>query len=98
MPACPAPKVLDEVTRRCVYLEDCEWPGFLTPPLDFLKIPGVSLTSHAQSPRSLEMQGQHSALWEDPVEQAETSSCPFSLFHGKNEAQGGQGTGLGVTW
>nr|XP_044609024.1 LOW QUALITY PROTEIN: otogelin [Equus asinus] len=31
VPACPAPKVLDEVTRRCVYLEDCVEPAVLVP-------------------------------------------------------------------
>ncbi|XP_037377874.1 otogelin [Talpa occidentalis] len=31
VPACPAPKVLDEVTRRCVYLEDCVEPAILVP-------------------------------------------------------------------
>lgn len=36
VPACPTPKVLDEVTQRCVYVEDCEWPAFLIPPLDLL--------------------------------------------------------------
>lgn len=32
VPACPTPKVLDEVTQRCVYLEDCEWPARTPPP------------------------------------------------------------------
>nr|KAF6438519.1 otogelin [Molossus molossus] len=27
VPACPTPKVLDEVTQRCVYLEDCVEPA-----------------------------------------------------------------------
>ncbi|KAL6086589.1 hypothetical protein STEG23_010757, partial [Scotinomys teguina] len=27
VPVCPTPKVLDEVTQRCVYLEDCKRPG-----------------------------------------------------------------------
>lgn len=36
VPACPTPKVLDEVTQRCVYVEDCEWPAFLIPPSDSL--------------------------------------------------------------
>ncbi|XP_012412723.1 otogelin [Trichechus manatus latirostris] len=31
VPACPAPKVLDEVTQRCVYLEDCVEPVVLVP-------------------------------------------------------------------
>ncbi|XP_066109952.1 otogelin [Saccopteryx bilineata] len=31
VPACPAPKVLDEVTQRCVYLEDCVEPTVLVP-------------------------------------------------------------------
>ncbi|XP_074192196.1 otogelin isoform X1 [Rhinolophus sinicus] len=31
MPACPTPKVLDEVTQRCVYLEDCVEPAVLVP-------------------------------------------------------------------
>lgn len=39
MPACPTPKVLDEVTQRCVYLEDCEWPRLLIPPSDSSKSP-----------------------------------------------------------
>uniref|UniRef100_A0A5F8H7H0 Otogelin n=1 Tax=Monodelphis domestica TaxID=13616 RepID=A0A5F8H7H0_MONDO len=30
VPVCPIPMVLDEVTQKCVYLEDCTWPGFLT--------------------------------------------------------------------
>ncbi|XP_032977452.1 otogelin isoform X1 [Rhinolophus ferrumequinum] len=30
-PACPTPKVLDEVTQRCVYLEDCVEPAVLVP-------------------------------------------------------------------
>ncbi|XP_045433849.1 otogelin [Pipistrellus kuhlii] len=32
VPACPAPKVLDEVTQRCVYVEDCVEPAVLVPP------------------------------------------------------------------
>nr|XP_025704328.1 otogelin [Callorhinus ursinus] len=31
VPACPTPKVLDEVTQRCVYLEDCVEPVVLVP-------------------------------------------------------------------
>ncbi|XP_064145520.1 otogelin [Loxodonta africana] len=31
VPVCPAPKVLDEVTQRCVYLEDCVEPVVLVP-------------------------------------------------------------------
>ncbi|XP_047680134.1 otogelin isoform X6 [Prionailurus viverrinus] len=31
VPACPTPKVLDEVTQRCVYLEDCVEPMVLGP-------------------------------------------------------------------
>ncbi|XP_053780390.1 otogelin [Desmodus rotundus] len=31
VPACPTPKVLDEVTQRCVYLEDCVEPTVLVP-------------------------------------------------------------------
>ncbi|XP_012580647.1 PREDICTED: otogelin [Condylura cristata] len=31
VPACPSPKVLDEVTQRCVYLEDCVEPAILVP-------------------------------------------------------------------
>ncbi|KAM5224318.1 otogelin isoform 2-T2 [Hipposideros larvatus] len=31
VPACPTPKVLDEVTQRCVYLEDCVEPAVLVP-------------------------------------------------------------------
>ncbi|EQB79130.1 otogelin, partial [Camelus ferus] len=31
VPACPIPKVLDEVTQRCVYLEDCVEPAVLVP-------------------------------------------------------------------
>ncbi|XP_004621722.2 otogelin [Sorex araneus] len=31
VPACPAPRVLDEVTQRCVYLEDCVQPGLQVP-------------------------------------------------------------------
>ncbi|XP_049636632.1 otogelin [Suncus etruscus] len=29
VPACPSPRVLDEVTQRCVYLEDCVEPALL---------------------------------------------------------------------
>lgn len=36
---CPTPKVLDEVTQRCVYLEDCKRPGVLLSPPDS-KTPG----------------------------------------------------------
>ncbi|XP_004635011.2 otogelin [Octodon degus] len=32
VPVCPAPKVLDEVTQRCVYLEDCVEPAVWVPP------------------------------------------------------------------
>lgn len=41
---CPTPKVLDEVTQRCVYLEDCKRPGVLPPPpdSDSFKSPGCS--------------------------------------------------------
>ncbi|EPQ18362.1 Otogelin [Myotis brandtii] len=31
VPACPTPKVLDEVTQRCVYVEDCVEPAVLAP-------------------------------------------------------------------
>ncbi|XP_033059737.1 otogelin isoform X16 [Trachypithecus francoisi] len=31
VPVCPAPKVLDEVTQRCVYLEDCVEPAVWVP-------------------------------------------------------------------
>ncbi|KAF3829945.1 hypothetical protein GH733_001370 [Mirounga leonina] len=31
VPACPTPKVLDEVTQRCVYLEDCVEPVVSVP-------------------------------------------------------------------
>uniref|UniRef100_A0A8C5USA1 Otogelin n=1 Tax=Microcebus murinus TaxID=30608 RepID=A0A8C5USA1_MICMU len=31
VPMCPAPKVLDEVTQRCVYLEDCVEPAVWVP-------------------------------------------------------------------
>ncbi|XP_017528163.3 otogelin isoform X1 [Manis javanica] len=31
VPVCPTPKVLDEVTQRCVYLEDCVEPAVLGP-------------------------------------------------------------------
>ncbi|XP_023442452.2 otogelin [Dasypus novemcinctus] len=31
VPMCPRPKVLDEVTQRCVYLEDCVQPAVLVP-------------------------------------------------------------------
>ncbi|KAM5248567.1 otogelin [Ctenodactylus gundi] len=31
VPVCPAPKVLDEVTQRCVYLEDCVEPAAWVP-------------------------------------------------------------------
>ncbi|XP_036060023.1 LOW QUALITY PROTEIN: otogelin [Onychomys torridus] len=31
VPACPTPKVLDEVTQRCVYLEDCVEPALQGP-------------------------------------------------------------------
>uniref|UniRef100_F6PH42 Otogelin n=1 Tax=Monodelphis domestica TaxID=13616 RepID=F6PH42_MONDO len=36
VPVCPIPMVLDEVTQKCVYLEDCTWPGFLTLSSSFL--------------------------------------------------------------
>ncbi|EHB10913.1 Otogelin [Heterocephalus glaber] len=32
VPVCPVPKVLDEVTQRCVYLEDCKQPELPLPP------------------------------------------------------------------
>uniref|UniRef100_A0A8C2YUV7 Otogelin n=1 Tax=Chinchilla lanigera TaxID=34839 RepID=A0A8C2YUV7_CHILA len=32
VPVCPGPKVLDEVTQRCVYLEDCVEPAVWVPP------------------------------------------------------------------
>ncbi|XP_010613449.1 otogelin [Fukomys damarensis] len=31
VPVCPVPKVLDEVTQRCVYLEDCVEPALWVP-------------------------------------------------------------------
>uniref|UniRef100_A0A8D1UP69 Otogelin n=1 Tax=Sus scrofa TaxID=9823 RepID=A0A8D1UP69_PIG len=31
VPACPTPRVLDEVTQRCVYLEDCVEPAVWVP-------------------------------------------------------------------
>ncbi|KAF7462432.1 hypothetical protein GHT09_012530 [Marmota monax] len=31
VPVCPAPKVLDEITQRCVYLEDCVEPAIWVP-------------------------------------------------------------------
>lgn len=46
---CPTPKVLDEVTQRCVYLEDCKRPGVLL----LLQTPSClqgSLRNSAQGP------------------------------------------------
>lgn len=97
MPACPTPKVLDEVTQRCVYLEDCEWSRFLIPPSHFLYISRVALTNHAQSPQGPEKAASVLGLWKRPLEEAETSSGPLSpWYREKAEAQNGEGTGLGL--
>ena len=83
MPACATPKVLDEVTQRCVHLEDCEWPGLLTPPPVSCKSP-VSLTSHAhQSPLVPgEAESPEGPLeGDDPLKQAGTHPVHYPTFH-----------------
>lgn len=81
---CPAPKVLDEVTQRCVYLEDCKWPGFSS-------LPQISSSSQDVTEQScpepwvLEQQGQHRALRRKILRAGRDSSGPLDPFIERNK-------------
>lgn len=85
MPACATPKVLDEVTQRCVHLEDCEWPELLALPPMSCKSPGLTDQSCSLGPPVPGEAGSAEGPLEgdDPLERAGTHPVHYLAFHRK---------------